>query len=160
MRLGVAMILVVTLGHLATNVFYCWLMAAFFLLIIELLIPGTFFCISCSFGSLIAAFFSYYGFPLGVQCFGACGGILLSLWAMKKWYAAKAFAVGEIKTNMYALVGVQALVTKQISHFESGYVKIRGESWKASCDSAVPLAVGSIVRVIRVEGNRVVVTKI
>ena len=61
-----------------------------------------------------------------------------------------------IPTNTHALLGKRAVVVNEISPIQNGMVKIGGESWAAS--SEFTCSVGSVVKVLRIEGNRVIVT--
>ena len=76
--------------------------------------------------------------------------------------ALKKFKTGRVKTNVESLIGKNALVVKQITEFDRGEVKIKGQIWSARLEdgSAVSLLEGTKCEVIRIEGVQAVVRPI
>jgi len=58
-----------------------------------------------------------------------------------------------------ALVGRKAYVTKDIRPNEMGLVKFEGQIWTAGAASDDEIKVGETVKIVSVEGAKVVVTK-
>ena len=74
--------------------------------------------------------------------------------------AIKKFKMGKTKTNVDSLVGLQAPVTKAITEFEKGEVKIKGQVWSAVSDDGSEITEGSKCEVLRVEGVKLVVRQV
>jgi membrane protein implicated in regulation of membrane protease activity len=70
----------------------------------------------------------------------------------------KYFKTNEIKSNVDAIVGQTGVVTKVITTETVGRVKLRTSEWAAV--SKVDIAVGDHIRVLDIEGNKVIVEKI
>ena len=65
-----------------------------------------------------------------------------------------------IKTNSDAIVGKKGVVIKEIKPLEqNGQVKVAGELWSAITKDETEIAINEVVRVIKVEGVKLVVTK-
>ena len=62
-----------------------------------------------------------------------------------------------IKSNIDALVGQKAIVTKNIKVHGNGLVKVGGEVWTAKSLDNVEIPKNTIVSVVRVTGNRLIV---
>lgn len=63
-----------------------------------------------------------------------------------------------VDTNVDAYVGKTALVTSKITEIEAGLVKFEGLIWTAISSESIPE--GSKVRILAIEGNKLIVTKI
>lgn len=63
-----------------------------------------------------------------------------------------------VDTNVDAYVGKIALVTSKITDIEAGLVKFEGLVWTAVSSESIPE--GSKVRILAIEGNKLIVTKI
>jgi membrane protein implicated in regulation of membrane protease activity len=74
-------------------------------------------------------------------------------------FAVKKLAVGKEKTNVYDLVNKEAIVTKRISKFEKGEVKIKGQIWTAISEDSSEITEGTECVIIRFEGVKAVVKK-
>jgi membrane protein implicated in regulation of membrane protease activity len=72
-------------------------------------------------------------------------------------FAVKKLSVGKEKTNVYDLVDKEAIVTKRISKFEKGEVKIRGQIWTAISENGEEIAEGTECVVVRFEGVKAVI---
>jgi membrane protein implicated in regulation of membrane protease activity len=71
--------------------------------------------------------------------------------------AIKKLRVGKIKTNVDALVGEKALVTKRIEKFGKGEIKIKGQIWTAVSEDNSAIAEGTECEVLRIEGVKAIV---
>jgi len=74
--------------------------------------------------------------------------------------AIRKFRMGKTKTNVDSLVGEHAPVTKAITEFERGEVRIRGQVWSAVSDDGLEIAEGNKCEILRVEGVKLVVRRI
>ena len=138
---------------------YFWLLLALTFLLLELSTPGLFFFIAFSGGCTVAAIVIWLGYGLVAQCLAALGAAILSFAILRHKYASSVRHVGDAKTNIDALAGQEALVLQEISHLKKGQVKVRGEVWPAKTDARQgSIQKGQVVRVIRIEGNSVIVT--
>ena len=74
----------------------------------------------------------------------------------KKWLGVKTVA-----TNADTVIGLDAVVSEPINNLEAkGQVKVRGQVWSArSADEAVTYTEGEIVRVLRIEGVKLICEK-
>lgn len=66
--------------------------------------------------------------------------------------------IGNIMTNVDALIGENAIVTKDIEPFKTGTIKLKGQEWTAiASDNKVIIKEGETVVVKRIEGVKAVV---
>jgi membrane protein implicated in regulation of membrane protease activity len=132
-----------------------WLIAGVLLLLVELTTPGFFFFISFAFGCLFGAVAAWCGYSFVWQAASVIVVALIQFNAMR--HTLKKFTqTVHAPTNTHALLGKRAVVTQEVLPTHTGVVKIGGESWAAS--SEFKCSVGSVVKVLRIEGNRVIVT--
>ncbi len=134
---------------------YLWLIIALILLLAELGTPGLFFFIAFAGGAVVAAIAAFMGYAFVVQCLVALGAAIGFFWLVKYWFASG--LPGQIKTNISALVGKAGVVVKVPVRGSSGYIKVRGEVWAARTAHPESLQAGSRVKVIRVEGNNLII---
>jgi membrane protein implicated in regulation of membrane protease activity len=71
--------------------------------------------------------------------------------------AIKKLKVGKVKTNVDALVMEEALVTKKISKFGKGEVKVKGQIWTAVSEDNNEIEEGTVCSVVRIEGVKAIV---
>ena len=109
--------------------------------------------------ALIMVFLSFLPIPLEYQIL-----IFLALSAVFLFFtrpvALKKFKTGKIKTNVDSLAGMHALVTKKISEFERGEVKLNGQIWSAKAKDNCVLEEGTKCEVVRIEGVQAVVKEL
>jgi membrane protein implicated in regulation of membrane protease activity len=110
-------------------------------------------------GALVMVFVSPLALPFAAQgaIFLAVSGVTL---AAARPFAIKKLKAGREKTNVDGLVGKEALVTKRVTEFENGEVKLGGQVWSASAEGAVTIEENAKCRVLRIEGVRAVVEPI
>ena len=75
--------------------------------------------------------------------------------------AQKKLKIGNVKTNVDALVGEVGLVTEEIRPFDTGQVKAAGQIWTALAElreQSIP--VDARVRIVRVEGVKLIVSPV
>ncbi len=134
---------------------HLWVIAAVILAIGELVTPG-FFLLSIAAGCLLAAVASAF---LGLN--GQL--IFLIIGAFCSFFVLKRYAVdrGKDEAEMFGiegLVGQMGKVVEEVS-IDSGYVKVGGETWPARIESGTNLGEGEQVKVVRSEGNKLIVTE-
>ena len=106
--------------------------------------------------ALIMVFLSFLNIPLSAQIliFLAISALLL---IFTRPLAIKKFKMGKEKTNVDSLIGKYVLVTKKISEFEKGEVKVNGLFWTARSDGNTEIAEGTKCEVLRIEGVHLIV---
>jgi len=109
--------------------------------------------------ALLMVFLSFIKIPLSVQVliFLAISALLL---IFTRPLAIKKLKMGKEKTNVDSLVGKHALVTKTISEFEKGEVKLNGLIWAARSDNSSEIVEGTKCEVLRIEGVQLIVQPI
>ena len=107
-------------------------------------------------GALAAMIVCLIGGPLWLQVlvfFTVSIVLLATLWPMaRKHLKAKAVA-----TNADALVGKLCRVTEEIDPVEGGRVKVGDVTWSARSESAQVIPTGSMVRILKIQGAKVLV---
>ncbi|MDH4157809.1 MAG: NfeD family protein [candidate division Zixibacteria bacterium] len=139
------------------TIFWIWLAAAVVFLILELASPTFIFACFVA-GSLVSGVFSYfypqaYYWQIGI--FVIVTAILLPL---TRTLAKKITKPSPQKSNIDALIGRTALVTKAIDVNLGGQVQIEGEVWRAFAEEAIEE--NARVKVTSVSGTKVTVEKI
>ena len=106
--------------------------------------------------AFLMVFLSFLPIPLVYQViiFLAISAIFL---VFTRPIAIKKFKTGKEKTNVDSLVGKHALVTKKISEFDRGEVKISGQLWTARSEDGSTIEEGIKCEVIRIEGVQAIV---
>ena len=134
---------------------WIWLGLAIVLAIIEGLTLGLT-TIWFAIAALVMVFVSFLPIPLLFQVM-----IFLAISAVLLFYtrpiALKKFKVGRVKTNVDSLVGRHALVTKQITEFDRGEVKLNGQIWSAKTEDCSTINEGTKCEVVRIEGVQAIV---
>ncbi|MBT3456369.1 NfeD family protein [bacterium] len=138
---------------------YIWVVIAFLGLIFEMGSPGLFYFLSFSFGALLAALVAFFSESLVVQGIAFIIGTGVALAFLKYWLNAKFYFEGKpgYKSNIYALQGKKGYVTVGIGKHKVGQVNLNGQIWIAQSVKKEPIVVGTDVRIVRVEGCRLIV---
>lgn len=140
-----------------SNIFWVWLAASVVFLILELMTPTLIFaCFVVA--SIVAGIFSWfvpeaYYWQIGV--FIAMAIVLLPL---TRTLAKKITHASPQKSNVDALIGKIALVTKAIDPDLGGQVRIEGEIWSALATEQIDES--AKVKVMSLSGTKVHVEKI
>jgi membrane protein implicated in regulation of membrane protease activity len=138
---------------------YLWIIGGIILLLLEVGTPGLFVFISLACGTFAAALSAFLGTPWYVQCWIAITGSVTSFAALKSHFSAKK-QPPQIRTNIDALIGQEATVIQAIDSHTVGRVKIRGEEWPAIAENQqYSFAKGTVVKVVRIQGNKLVINK-
>lgn len=135
---------------------YFWLAAAIFFAVIE---AATVCLVSVWFiGGAIAAFIAaLFGASILVQTIIfliVSAALLLSMRPLLR----KHLMPKRTATNADRLIGQEALVTEEVNNLtETGAIKINGVLWTAKSQSGETIPVGTLVKVLRIEGAKVYV---
>ena len=109
-------------------------------------------------GALVALVASLLGAPLWLQVtlfFLVSAALLGSLRGMVR----KHFTPKLERTNVDAIIGSSGYVTTEIDNIKAtGTVKLGAMEWTARATNGAPLAVGTLVKVDKIEGVKVFVT--
>lgn len=138
---------------------YGWLLAGIAFWLLELLAMGFFFFLAFGFGCMAAALLAFLGYSFMVQCTGSMVGGSVAFFLLRRSFGAKKVVEGEIKTALHGLIGKEGVVVEQVTKFKRGWVKVQGELWAAKTVTEETYLVGDIVRVIRLEGNHIIITR-
>jgi membrane protein implicated in regulation of membrane protease activity len=140
-------------GFIPTHWF--WVVLTVILAVIEVLTLGLT-TIWFAIAALVMVFLSFLHMPLVYQIL-----IFLIISAVLLFFtrpiAIKKLKIGKVKTNVDSLAGKCALVTKMITEFDNGEVKINGLIWTAKTEDGSALAEGSKCEIVRIEGVHAIV---
>ncbi len=137
---------------------FLWLVAGVLLLAGELATPGLFVFIAFAGGCALASASAFYQYSLVAQCLCLGAGTLISFIILRRLFAARV-ALHDAPTNVYALTGARALVTKSIKPGKRGYVQVMGEQWCARSVDESTFEKGTVVHVLRVVGNGLIIER-
>lgn len=130
-----------------------WLIAGSILLIIELL-SGIVATLCMAVGCIAASLLALAGFGVEIQLAGMSAGVILAFIFLapliNKMRQKRNPHREEYNSNMNALIGRDAIVTKQFDsdNSEPGRARIDGDNWQVRSHDGSPLAHGERVRVI------------
>ena len=111
-------------------------------------------------GALCAMIVSFFGDSillqfclfLGVSCL-----LLASLWPIRNRLLRRAIQ----PTNADRVIGMTALVTEDVDHITgAGAVQVDGKVWTARSTGNLPLQAGELVKVDRIEGVKLYVSRL
>jgi membrane protein implicated in regulation of membrane protease activity len=133
-----------------------WLVLGLALAILEMLTPGFVF-ICFTFGCFVAAIVAALDFSFSWQLsvFGVTTFVLF-IWARQIFGKLFNPQKAPTLTNVDRLVGLPAITLDEVDD-QRGQVKVEGEAWSARSGSGEKLPAGIKVRVLRVDGNKLVV---
>lgn len=142
---------------LGINIKLVWLAVAVIFGIGEMFTAGLT-LIWFSFGALATMFLTTYveSIPMQVLIFGVSSSIMLFI-ATKVIVKKDESYVSN--TNIDALIGKYAIVEKDVSNVVYGIVNLEGEKWTAVSEKEETYKKGEKVKVVRIEGVKLVVTK-
>lgn len=136
--------------------FWGWMIAAAVLAIAEMALPGTFFFLFLAAAAVLAGMASLLLPSLGGQLAVFVAGAIVALLLAPKLARRLNTPEEPIRLNVDSLVGSVGVVEEAIDPIHHrGLVKVQGQQWRAIASE--PIAAGEQVRVLRVEGTRLVV---
>jgi membrane protein implicated in regulation of membrane protease activity len=130
-----------------------WFAGALSLFLLEMTAPGLYYFISLGCGALAASIGSLFDASLFVQLALCTAGSSISFFILKKIGSRHHHAT----TNVQALIGKEAHVERSIEPQKVGLVRVGREIWSATAEHHTTLHKGTVVKVIRVQGNKVIV---
>ncbi|HZJ27239.1 MAG TPA: NfeD family protein [Acidimicrobiia bacterium] len=140
---------------------WIWVGAVVFFAIGELLAPGTLFLLSFAVGAVAAAILAFAGADIPFQWLAfvvvSAGSLALLVPIGRRLdRTGERQPVGATRWE-----GRDAVVVEPIAAglHEAGIVRVDAERWRAESDDAHPIETGATVRVVRVEGTRMVVER-
>jgi membrane protein implicated in regulation of membrane protease activity len=109
-------------------------------------------------GSALAAIAAASGASLLVQFIVGVVGTAVLLFGFRP-FAVRHLANGPVHpTGSDRLIGKEAVVLSQVTGREGGLVRLNGAEWSArAADAQAPLSVGTVVRVVEIQGATAVV---
>ncbi len=138
---------------------YLWLIVAVILAVVEgasLNLTTIWFALGALAAWLVTFLNFSWGFQIGV--FVIVSGILL---IFTKPLVKKYLKIGSVKTNAEEVIGKDAIVTEEIDNINAkGKVKVKGQIWTARSDNNQIIKIDSIVKVLRIEGVKLIVEKL
>ena len=135
---------------------YIWIALGVLCMILEIFTPGFFF-FALGLGAIITGIFGFASIYVQLCIFAITTTI--TFLCMKK-FAYLLLKKDNVDSNIYAFIGKSGIVTKEILPSQKGYVKVESEEWSAvSMDSTETIPEGSIVEIIKLEGNKVFVAQ-
>lgn len=142
---------------------WIWLTAVVVLAVAELAVPGSFFMISFSVGALVATIAAFSGAAIWLQwalfVVASAGALALLIPIGRRINSAP----NRSSAGVYRWDGHQGIVLQRIPGGEThatGLVRVEREEWRAESDTTEPIEVDTPIRVLRVDGTRMVVTAI
>jgi membrane protein implicated in regulation of membrane protease activity len=133
-----------------------WVVFGIFLLILEMLTPSVFFIACFGISALVAGLLTFLGFPTWAV-WGGFFALSVTLVLLARPLALRLTKGESRPSNVDQLIGKSALVIEAITPHKPGLVKVEGEEWRA--EAGVDVAPQSWVRVLKVEGTRLIVEK-
>ena len=112
-------------------------------------------------GALAAMAVALFGGALWVQILVFAVVSLICVLALRPLAKTRLGGAKKVATNADRIIGQKAMVTEPIDNVAgTGAVSIGGTVWTARSDSAKPIAAGSVVRILRIEGVKVFVAPV
>ena len=145
-----------TIGGFTISMVWIWLAAAIIFIIIEAVTVGLT-TIWFAAGALVALILALIKVGVGVQVAVFLILSLVLLATTRKIFVNK-LKTGSEKTNVDALVGEEAVVLEDITPFNTGLVKVKGQNWTgiaAAKDASI--LKGSTVKIKAIEGVKLIV---
>ena len=141
---------------IAANMTVVWLALMVLLLIVEAL-TAPLVCIWFALGALAALISALFGAAIWLQVVWFLLVSLLTLWLTRP-IAVKYLNSRRVATNADRVVGAEGVVTEDIDNIAgTGAVKLDGKEWTARSDSGTNIPSGSVVKVRRIEGVKLIV---
>ncbi|MBN1327350.1 MAG: NfeD family protein [Candidatus Cloacimonetes bacterium] len=134
-----------------------WVGAGLLCMIIEIFTPGFLF-MSFGIGAILTGMFSIFITDVTFQILLFAVITFIVFINLRRFSKRLISSVKE--TNVFALVGKTGIVTKEIQENGRGYVKVGGEDWSAISDSNKTINEGTRIKVINIDGNKLMVSEI
>ena len=135
------------------NMVWIWLSIVICLALIEILtvnLTTIWFVASGLISLVLSVFIDNYLIQFSVF---VVGGVLLLIFTKK--YLVNNFTVKDVKTNLDRVIGMEGIVTEDISKNNPGEVKVDGKRWTAISNKSI--CKGKIVHIKKIEGVKLIV---
>ena len=145
------------IGGLVVNMAMVWLIAMVCLLAFEAAVPGLV-SIWFAIGALAALLSALLNAPLWLQIFWFIFVSFAALWFTRP--LVKKYVNSKVQpTNADVVIGKEAVVFEDIDNVRgTGAVNVDGKQWTArSMDAEVKIPAGKVVKVLRIEGVKLIV---
>lgn len=139
---------------------WLWIGAAVFFAIGELAAPGTLFLISFAVGAAGAAILAFAGVDVVFQWLGflvVTSGALALLVPIGR-RLDRTVGLQPVGATRWEGRDGTVVTAIPVGLHEAGIVRVDAEEWRAEAEDAQPIDSGATVRVIRVEGTRLIVS--
>lgn len=104
-------------------------------------------------GAMAGMVTALIGLPLAFQVVVALAASVAMLALVRPKFAKRLHSGPELSLGHSKLVGLQAVVTSDITGVASGLIKVGGESWTAlPYDSTISIAAGETVEILEIRG--------
>ncbi len=138
-----------------------WLIMAVAMTILEI-VTVAFFALPFALGALVTAFFAWLEMPLAGQIGVFAVSSFLMMFVIQK--TVKKYFMGkkgvEVRSGTDRLIGMSATVLKRIEgRMTRGEIKVEGEIWSAVAENDEHYGEGERVKVVAVEGAKLIVEK-
>jgi membrane protein implicated in regulation of membrane protease activity len=142
---------------------WIWLTAVVVLAVSELAVPGSFFMISFSAGAVVATIAAFAGAEIWLQwalfVLGSAVALALLIPVGRRLNAAP----NRSSAGVYRWEGHEGVVLRRIpggGTHDTGLVRVEREEWRAESATMDAIDVDTPIRVVRVDGTRLVVAAI
>lgn len=141
---------------------HLWAIAALTLLILELLTAASGFLLLCfAVGCLASTGTALAGLGIEWQLLVFSVTSIAAIYGLRPFFLTHFHRGGRVKTNVDALVGKVGVVSQRIeSQPTGGRALVEGEDWWAVSLDDSPVATGERVKVLQVDGSKLVVEPI
>ena len=139
------------------NYIYVWVAAIAVFVVVELATTALT-TIWFAGGALAALLITAAGFPVWAQAVTFLV-VSIALLVLTRPLANKYFNKKTVKTNAESLIGREAIVTEEINNLRNeGVVTVSGQEWTARTeDNTLTVAAGTVVKILRIEGVKLIV---
>jgi len=138
---------------------WIWLGAAAVFAVGEMATPGTFFLGPFAVGGAVAAVLAFAGVDAVWQWAAFVGISVACLFALRPLARRLDRTTGSDGVGSRRLIGRTAVVLDEISEHDPGLVRVDREEWRAASAPGDVFEAGARVRIIDVEGTKVIVTR-
>ena len=139
---------------------HLWALAALSLSILELFTVASGFLLLCiAFGCLLSAAVALVGLGVEIQVLLFSVASVGAIFGIRPLFRSR-FTRSEraVKTNADALVGKIGIVSERLEPFPSGgRALVEGEDWWAVSRNDAPVEPGSRVKIVQVDGSKLIV---
>lgn len=133
-----------------------WIAVAIVMTAIELYYPGFFYFLSFSVGALVALSLDIFDINITIQFIGFFVVSMCTLVILR--FMISRYDIPTLETNMEALTGYKTKLIQEITHHESGLIKIHGDTWTVKEKDGKPLPQAENVIVVGFQGSHLIVT--